>query len=86
MSAVAARTAVAMMAMAVMAVVASIMHTRSFTINNDEDNATQEKEEKDHDENEGHPVESSLAFFVCSTSCRFPSWGDGTSIRALISV
>ena len=82
----AARTAVAMMAMAVMAVVASIMHTRSFTINNDEDNATQEKEEKDHDENECHPVELSSTFFVCSASCRFSRWSDCTSFGTHVSV
>ena len=76
-------TAVTVMAVAM---VASIVHIRSLTIDNDEDNATQEKEEKDHDENKGNPVEISSAFIVCSTSCRFSDWGDGTSVGAHVSV
>ena len=82
-SAVAAMTAVAVMAVAM---VASIVHFRSLTIANDEDNAAQEKEEKEHDENESDPVELSSAFIVCSTSCRFSGWGDGTSVGTLVSV
>ena len=82
MSAVAARTAMAVMAVAVMAVVASIVHIRSLTIDNDKDNATQEKEEKDHDENESHPVELRSALLVCSASWILSDWSNCTSVGA----
>ena len=82
----AARAAMTVVAVMAMAVVASIVHIRSLTIDNDEDNATQEKEEKDHDENKGHPVERSLAFFIRSASCRFSSWGDCASVGTHVSV